>query len=168
MKIRVAGIIEESVVDGPGIRIVVFAQGCPRFCKGCHNPAALDPAGGYDMEENEILNLIEKTKLAKGVTFSGGEPFMQATAFVRLGKKVRQKGLDIMTYTGYTWEELFKISEDAPAVRELIEISDYLVDGPYMEAKKDLTLPFRGSANQRIIDVRKSLQTAEVVIAVFE
>ncbi len=167
MKIRIAGVIGESVVDGPGIRTVVFAQGCPRVCKGCHNPETLDPAGGQDMEDTEILRLIEKTKLVKGVTFSGGEPFMQAGAFARLGKKVREKGLDIMTYTGYTWEELLEIGQEDPAARELLEISDYLVDGPFMESKKDLTLAFRGSANQRIINVRESLQKGDVVNAVF-
>ena len=167
MKIRIAGVIGESVVDGPGIRTVVFAQGCPRVCKGCHNPESLDPAGGQDMEDTEILRLIEKTKLVKGVTFSGGEPFMQAGAFARLGKKVREKGLDIITYTGYTWEELLKIGKEDPAVRELLEISDYLVDGPFMESKKDLTLAFRGSANQRIINVRESLQKGDVVTADF-
>ncbi len=167
MKLRVAGVITESVVDGPGIRTVVFAQGCPRACKGCHNPETLDPAGGQVMEESAILSLIEKTKLVKGVTFSGGEPFMQAAAFARLGKKIREKGLDIMTYTGYTWEELLEIGQEDPAVRKLLEITDYLVDGPFIESQKDLTLAFRGSANQRIIDVRKSLQKGDIIIANF-
>ena len=92
---------------------------------------------------------------------------MQAGAFARLGKKVREKGLDIITYTGYTWEELLEIGQEDPAARELLEISDYLVDGPFMESKKDLTLAFRGSANQRIINVRESLQKGDVVTADF-
>ena len=165
MKIRIAGLIEESVVDGPGIRSVVFAQGCPRACRGCQNPETIDPAGGRDMEDSEILQIIEKIKLIRGVTFSGGEPFMQAQAFAQIGKRLRVKGLDIMTYTGYTWEQLLQMGAEDPAVRELLEVTDYLVDGPFIEEQKDLTLAFRGSANQRIIDVRRSLQEGQVITA---
>lgn len=162
-----AGLIPESVVDGPGIRSVIFAQGCPRHCPGCHNPEALDPCGGKIMQDQEIIDVVEKTKLLKGVTFSGGEPFLQAKAFAMLGKRFREKGLDIMTFTGYTWEELMSMGETEPEVLELIRVTDYLVDGPFVEAQKDLNLAFRGSKNQRVIDVAKSLEKSQVVPAPF-
>lgn len=167
MELRVAGIVRESVVDGPGIRSVVFAQGCPRYCKGCHNPETIDPNGGKVMEAREIIDQISKVKLIKGVTFSGGEPFLQAGAFAQLGRRFKERGLDIMTYTGYTWHELLELGRRDKAIRELLEVSDYLVDGPFIEAQKDLNLPFRGSKNQRIIDVRQSLQSRDVVLARF-
>ena len=158
-----AGLIPESVVDGPGIRSVIFAQGCPRHCPGCHNPEAIDPCGGKIMQDLEIIDVVEKTKLLKGVTFSGGEPFMQAKAFATMGKRFKEKGLDIMTYTGYTWEELISLGEKEPEVLDLIRVTDYLVDGPFLEAQKDLNLAFRGSKNQRVIDVAKSLEKSQVI-----
>ncbi len=167
MELRIAGLIRESVVDGPGIRSVVFAQGCPRSCPGCHNPEALDPSGGRVVEDREILAVLEKNKLLRGVTFSGGEPFMQAEAFAQLGKQIKEKGLDIMTYTGYTWEELLHMGKKNRKVMELLSISDYLVDGPFVETEKDLNLAFRGSRNQRVIDVRKSLRKRDVILARF-
>jgi len=165
MKLKIAGIIRESIVDGPGIRSVIFAQGCPRSCPGCHNPETIDPAGGRFIDSSEIIKMIDEVKLLKGVTFSGGEPFMQADAFAGLGKLIKQRGLDIMTYTGYTWAELLKMSAKEPGVMELLTVSDYLVDGPFIELEKDLKLAFRGSRNQQIINVRESLQKKEVVPA---
>lgn len=167
MEVRVAGVIPESVVDGPGIRSVIFAQGCPRHCPGCHNPEAIDPGGGKIMQEQEIINIVENTKLIKGVTFSGGEPFLQAQAFAQMGKKFKEKGLDIMTYTGYTWEELISLGQTKPEVLDLLRVSDYLVDGPFLESQKDLNLAFRGSRNQRVIDVAKSLEKSQVIPASF-
>lgn len=158
-----AGLIPESVVDGPGIRSVIFAQGCPRHCPGCHNPEAIDPCGGKMMQDQEIFDVVEKVKLLKGVTFSGGEPFMQAKAFATMGKRFKEKGLDIMTYTGYTWEELISLGETQPEVLDLIRVTDYLVDSPFLEAQKDLNLAFRGSKNQRVIDVAKSLEKSQVI-----
>ncbi|PKM80660.1 MAG: anaerobic ribonucleoside-triphosphate reductase activating protein [Firmicutes bacterium HGW-Firmicutes-14] len=167
MKVRVAGIVKESVVDGPGLRSVIFAQGCPRFCPGCHNPEAVDPHGGRELEDMEIMDTINKVRLINGVTFSGGEPFMQAEAFARLGKQVKEKGLDLMTYTGYTWEELLALGREKPQVMELLNLSDYLVDGPFIASEKDLNLAFRGSRNQRVIDVRQSLLKQDVILARF-
>lgn len=167
MQFRVAGIIRESVVDGPGLRCVIFAQGCPRACPGCHNPDNLDPNGGKLMTVEEVFLTVEKIKLISGVTFSGGDPFMQAGPFAALAKRFKSKGLNIMTYTGYKWEELILLAESDKFVRELLENTDYLVDGPFIIAKKDLNLPFRGSANQRIIDVHKSLKTNQIVITPF-
>ncbi len=167
MELRVAGIVPESVVDGPGIRSVVFAQGCPRSCRGCHNPETLDPNGGKVVEDSEILEMISKVRLVRGVTFSGGEPFMQAGAFACLGRRIKEKGLNIMTYTGYTWEQLLELGRQDRQFMELLGVSDYLVDGPFMEGQKDLNLAFRGSSNQRVIDVRESLTRNELVLARF-
>lgn len=152
--LRIAGVVRESVVDGPGLRYVVFAQGCPHRCVGCHNPETWDPAGGYEVAVEEILGDIVRNPLVRGVTFSGGDPFLQAGAFATLGRALRQKGYDIVTYTGYTYEEL-QASADA-AVRDLLEVTGILIDGPFIQAERDLTLPFCGSRNQRIIDVRAS------------
>lgn len=167
MQFRVAGIIRESVVDGPGLRCVIFAQGCPRSCPGCHNPDNIDPNGGKLMTVEEVALTVEKIRLITGVTFSGGDPFLQAKPFAALAKRFKSKGLNIMTYTGYKWEELMLLAEKDHSVKELLVNSDYLVDGPFIINQKDLNLPFRGSANQRIIDVQESLKTKQVVIAPF-
>ena len=98
--LRLAGVIRESIVDGPGIRLVIFTQGCPHHCEGCHNPETHDPAGGYISQPENILNAIRQNPLLQGVTFSGGEPFAQAPALAELGRRIRKLGLGIMTYTG--------------------------------------------------------------------
>ncbi|MFZ5640515.1 MAG: anaerobic ribonucleoside-triphosphate reductase activating protein [Bacillota bacterium] len=162
MEIRIAGIVKESVVDGPGIRSVVFAQGCPRVCPGCHNPEALDPTGGKLTTVEEIVRELAGLRLVRGVTFSGGDPFMQPEAFAALGKAVKELGYDIVTYTGYVWDELLEMGRNQPAVMELVAVSDFIVDGPFIEEQKDLNLPFRGSRNQRIINVARSLEKGEV------
>lgn len=167
LKIRVAGFVEESVVDGPGIRFVIFAQGCPHRCFGCHNPHTWDFQGGWEVEEDEIFSLIQRKKLLKGVTFSGGEPFAQAGAFASLGQKIKKMGLDIVTYTGYSFEELLVKAKSNEECRLLLEVSDFLVDGPFIAAERDLSLPFRGSRNQRVIRVADSLVSDEVIQAEF-
>ena len=149
--IRIAGIVRESIVDGPGIRFTVFAQGCPHRCKGCHNESTLDFEGGYDCELSKILAEIDKNPLLTGVTFSGGEPFCQAKAFYELGLEIKSRGLDIVSYSGYTLEELQEMAEKDESVNKLLEVTDYLVDGPFILEERDLTLEFRGSKNQRFI-----------------
>ncbi|MGE5593540.1 MAG: anaerobic ribonucleoside-triphosphate reductase activating protein [Betaproteobacteria bacterium] len=162
LMLRLAGITRESVVDGPGIRAVVFAQGCPHRCKGCHNPETHDSAGGRMFSLDEVIARMRLTPIVRGVTFSGGEPFAQAEGFALLGRRLKLLGLNIVTYTGYTWEAL--TSPDAPwAWRELLEVSDILVDGPYVERERDTSIAFRGSRNQRIIDVKGSLMLGSVV-----
>jgi anaerobic ribonucleoside-triphosphate reductase activating protein len=163
MKLQIAGYVKESVVDGPGVRFVVFAQGCPHRCKGCHNPETWDFAGGQEITEDELLSLISDTRLISGVTFSGGEPFAQSRAFASLAEKIKGLGLDIVTYTGYTFEELLQLSEEDQDIRRLLELSDLLVDGPFLEAEKDISLPFRGSRNQRLISVADSLEIGQAV-----
>ena len=141
--LRLAGVIRESIVDGPGIRMTIFVQGCPHHCKGCHNAKTWDFDGGYDAQPERLIEEAKKDPLLKGLTFSGGEPFCQAEALSYLGKLAHEAGLDVFTYTGYTFEEYVKD-------KEIINYLDVIVDGRFEEDKKDLSLKFRGSSNQRI------------------
>lgn len=156
--VEVAGVVAESVVDGPGFRFVIFTQGCPHRCKGCHNPHTWTPGEGNKVSIDDLSGQIAANPLLQGVTFSGGEPFEQAVPLARLAGRVKGMGKDVICYTGYTWEYLLERSDDHRGFGELLEIVDYLVDGPFVEELKDLKLPHRGSSNQRIIDVRKSKQ----------
>lgn len=162
--IRIAGIVRESIVDGPGIRFTVFCQGCPHGCEGCHNPETHDFAGGYDCSIDRLMEEIEKNKLLAGVTFSGGEPFCQPEGFVELGRRVREIGLNITVFTGYTLEQLEEMAQDSPAVGELLELTDILIDGLYVQDLRDLTLQFRGSSNQRVIDMNETRNSGEIAI----
>lgn len=163
LELRISGIVKESVVDGPGLRFVVFVQGCTQGCPGCHNPDTWDLKGGTIIAAEELLRQINATKLIKGVTFSGGEPFLQAAPLAWLGREVKSKGMDVITYTGYTWEKLLDLADLEQSVRELLLVSDYIVDGPFLLAEKDLELSFRGSLNQRVIDVYSSLRENKVI-----
>jgi len=164
VKLKISGVAKESVVDGPGLRLVVFAQGCNRACPGCHNPASWDPNGGVEVTAADLLAQISGAKLLKGVTFSGGEPFLQAWPLALLGEEIKKTGLDLITYTGYTWEELWVKAEGDPGVRGLLAVTDYLVDGAFLKEERSWVLPFRGSANQRFIDVAASLATGGLVL----
>ncbi|HYE67475.1 MAG TPA: anaerobic ribonucleoside-triphosphate reductase activating protein [Anaerovoracaceae bacterium] len=148
---RIAGIVRESIVDGPGLRFSIFSQGCPHDCKGCHNESTHDFDGGYDCERSKILEEIDKNPLLTGVTFTGGEPFCQAKEFYKLGVDIKARGLDIVAYSGYTLEELQEMAKNDEYVDQLLGIVDYLVDGPFVLEERDLTLEFRGSRNQRFI-----------------
>jgi len=161
--LRIAGFNAESVVDGPGLRFVIYAQGCPHRCPGCHNPETWDAQGGHEVTLDDLWARVEKNPLLRGITFSGGEPFMQARVCAILAARARAAGLDVVTYTGYTWEQLLVMAEDDPDVRALLTLSDYLIDGPYLAAQRSLSLPFRGSRNQRIIDVASSRAAGRVV-----
>ena len=160
--LRIAGIERNSIVDGPGIRYVIFTQGCPHHCPGCHNPQTHDPAGGREADAEEIVRQIDADPLISGVTFSGGEPFLQAEALVPLAEAVKAQGRNLMIYTGYRYEELMEM--ERPGVRRLLELADLLVDGPFLLAERDLTLAYRGSANQRVIDLKKSRRQREAVL----
>jgi len=162
--IRLAGIVRESIVDGPGIRFTVFCQGCPHACEGCHNPETHDFAGGKDISIERLLEEIDKDKLLAGVTFSGGEPFCQAEAFARLGREVKERGLNITVFSGYTLEELQEMGVQRADIRELLELTDILIDGPFVKDLRDLTLQFRGSSNQRVIDMNETRKTGETAI----
>ena len=162
MRIRLAGIVKESVVDGPGIRMVIFVQGCPHGCIGCHNPGSHDPAGGYESTTEELIAALPDGKLISGLTLSGGEPFLQAEASAEIAAAAKSKDLSVVTYTGYRFESLLKIGETKPTVLALLQQTDILVDGPYEQEKRDLGLPFRGSTNQRLIDVAASFASGSV------
>ena len=160
--LRIAGTVQESIVDGPGLCYVVFSQGCPHHCPGCHNPQTHDFQGGKDADTDQILEQIFDNPLTSGVTFSGGEPFVQADALVPLAEVIKARGKHLMIYTGYLLEELQAM--DRPGVRRLLELADILVDGPYIEEQRDLTLQYRGSANQRVIDLNKSRERGEIIL----
>lgn len=161
---RIAGIVRESIVDGPGIRFTVFCQGCPHGCPGCHNPETHDFDGGNDCSTEKLLEEIDKNPLLAGVTFSGGEPFCQPEAFVELAKGVKERGLNITVFSGYTYEELIDMAVSSEAVKELLDMSDILIDGPFIKDKKDLTLRFRGSSNQRVIDMKETRKYGKIVL----
>lgn len=163
VRLRIAGITDDSIVDGPGIRLTVFVQGCPHNCEGCHNPQTHDFSAGVDMTVDEIMGRINANPLLDGVTFSGGEPFCQAAALSELGRMVHKKGLNVITYSGYTYEYLKKNSDSENNYGKLLDISDYLVDGPFIADQKDMLIKFRGSRNQRIIDVKRSEENGSVV-----
>lgn len=167
MELRIAGSVRESVVDGPGLRFVIFAQGCRHGCNGCHNPGAWDPSGGALVKAEDLLEQIRNTRLIKGVTFSGGEPFLQAEQMAWLGREVKKLGLDVITFTGHTWEALLSLAEADKAVAELLQASDYIVDGPFILEERDLEIPFRGSRNQRFIDAVQSRLEGKVIEAGF-
>lgn len=165
MNVRVCGFSRESVVDGPGIRAVVYTQGCSMKCRGCHNPSTWDPEGGYDMDIEGIFQTIRETRLLRGVTFSGGEPFLQPEPLAELARKVKGLGLNVVTFSGYTYEELLEMGRDNPQITELLGLTDLLIDGPFKEEERDLGLAFRGSRNQRIIDVQQSLASGTTALA---
>jgi len=157
LKLRIAGIIKESVVDGPGLRYVIFTQGCPHRCDGCHNPATRDFIGGHEVGVAELFRPIKETKLIDGVSFSGGEPFAQAAACAELAKLIKQDrpDLNILVYSGYYHAELIALAKKDEFIKALLQSTDTLIDGPYDATKKSPHLPFRGSSNQNIIDLRK-------------
>lgn len=161
--LRLAGVIRESIVDGPGIRMVVFAQGCPHHCKGCHNPETHDPVGGYDSTVGNLLREAKKNPLLKGLTLSGGDPFFQANGFARLAKAAHEAGYNIITYTGYTFEELLAGLEAHEGWEALLRETDILVDGKFILEERSLSLQFRGSKNQRVIDVPASLKAGKAI-----
>lgn len=163
MKIKVAGIIPESVVDGIGVRFVIFTQGCPHHCPGCHNPTTHPLDGGTEYEVSEIIDMIKEHPICSGVTISGGEPFLQAEACIAISKAAHFLHKDVWVYTGYTIEEI--LYSDPMGSSSLLINIDVLVDGRFDQTQKSMDCTFCGSRNQRIIDVGKTIREARVVIA---
>jgi anaerobic ribonucleoside-triphosphate reductase activating protein len=166
MMLRIGGIVNDSIVDGPGIRLTLFTQGCTHACEGCHNHSLQSFAGGSLISADDVLDLIKRNPLLDGVTFSGGEPFQQAEACSEIAKGVKNRGLHVMAYTGYTWEELqngILLESGLPGWKDLLVHLDLLVDGRFEISKRNLMLRFRGSENQRIIDVQRSLSAGSAV-----
>ena len=164
MKLRLFVTANDSIVDGPGRRYTVFVLGCIHNCTGCHNPGSHDIEGGYEKDVLEIFSEISRNPLLDGVTFSGGEPFLQAKPLCELAKLVKDKNLNIYVYSGFTFEQLLSGANEENGWRELLEISDVLIDGKFEEDKKHYTLLFKGSENQRIIDIKESFKKGEAVV----
>ena len=149
--LRINGVVAESCVDGPGLRYVIFVQGCPHHCEGCHNPQTHDFHGGNEVSTDKILAEIKSDPLLSGVTFSGGEPFCQAGVLAELAQEIHALGMDVMVYSGWTLEQLKEKAKKEEGVKALLDQTDILVDGPFILAERDLELDFRGSRNQRVI-----------------
>ena len=160
---RLSGVTQESFVDGPGLRCVIFAQGCMHQCPRCHNPESWDVNAGKEFSVKQVVRLLKRQKKTKrGVTFSGGEPFLQAAELAEAAQAARQLGWDVVTYTGFTYEELLEMED--PGVKALLCASDLLIDGKYIHALRDAKLQFRGSSNQRIIDVAETQKSGRIVL----
>lgn len=162
MRISLSGVTGDSIVDGPGLRLTIFTQGCLHHCPGCHNPQTHDPEGGSWADTEDILAAAAENPLLDGITLSGGDPFLQPVPCLALAEGAHKIGLNVWTYTGYTWEALWE--ENAPEKIALLKETDVLVDGPFLLAERSLELRFCGSRNQRLIDVKKSLAEDKVVL----
>lgn len=162
--IRLAGIIEESIVDGTGIRLVVFCQGCRHNCRNCFSPQTHSFTGGQEYAMEHIIGLISENPLLQGITFSGGDPWEQADKCSYIAGRVKQMGLDVWCYTGYVFEDILAELENRKGWQAFIKNIDVLVDGKYEDANRSLLLPFRGSGNQRLVDVRQSLIAGRTVL----
>lgn len=162
MRISLSGVTGDSIVDGPGLRLTIFTQGCLHHCPGCHNPQTHDPEDGSWADTEDILAAAAENPLLDGITLSGGDPFLQPVPCLALAEGAHKIGLNVWTYTGYTWEALWE--ENAPEKIALLKETDVLVDGPFLLAERSLELRFCGSRNQRLIDVKKSLAEDKVVL----
>ena len=150
MKIRILDILEETMMDGPGLRTSIYCAGCAHHCPGCHNPQSWDFAGGREVTVDELLEVIKADEFAN-VTFSGGDPLYQVEAFTELARRIKEEtDKTIWCYTGYTYEEVLADKR----LSQILPYLDALVDGPFVEALRDTSLPFRGSSNQRIINLK--------------
>jgi len=152
---RIAGIEKESYVDGPGIRFVVFTQGCGMRCEGCHNPDTWDYNGGTEMMVTEIADMMLSNPLIDGLTISGGEPFDQAAECAQLAGYAWTNDLNVWVYTGKTYEDLLEASETNQDIKNLLEMTDVLVDGPFIKEQRTMSLEWRGSKNQRVIELKE-------------
>ena len=159
MKIRLFGTVDDSIVDGPGLRYTIFTQGCFHNCSGCHNPKSHDINGGYLKDIQDILSEITANPLLDGITLSGGEPMLQVKPLIEIYKEVKAMGLNIVVYSGFTYEEILKDAKK----KELLQLCDMLIDGKFEQDKKSLALLYRGSANQRLINVQESLKQGKVI-----
>lgn len=159
---RIASTVNDSIVDGHGLRYAVFTQGCPHRCPGCHNPTTHDPAGGWESSLTALIAGLDKNPLAEGLTLSGGEPFSQAADCAKLAWLAHRRGKNVWTYTGYTYEQIIRAGN--PEWDALLSETDVLVDGPFIEKEKSYELHFRGSRNQRLIDVAASREAGHVVL----
>lgn len=147
-KLPVFGIAAQSISDGPGFRFTLFTQGCPHSCEGCHNPESQPLNGGTEYSLLEIVELFEKNSFVEGISFSGGEPFLHPKELSFLARYFKEQGKNILCYTGFIYEDLVKMESD---VLDFLGEIDLLIDGPFVLAKRDLSLAFKGSSNQRLL-----------------
>ena len=162
MKIRMFGYSPESIVDGKGFRFSIFVQGCLLDCPDCHNPESHDLNGGYLMDTEDLIKEISENPLLDGVTFSGGEPFLQPEPLSEIAEAVKKLNLNVWIYSGYTFEDILNKGDEKQL--DLLRLADVLVDGPFLKDERSLELKFKGSRNQRLVDVPKSLDAGEAVI----
>lgn len=162
MNIRIFGTVEDSIVDGPGLRYSVFVQGCPHHCPGCHNPESHDFTGGRLTDTDALTQPFRTNPLLDGLTLSGGEPMCQPEACRTLADAAHAARLNVWCYTGFTWEALH--AEGDPARMALLQAVDVLVDGAFLLSERSLELKYRGSRNQRLIDVQRSMQAGRIVL----
>ncbi len=159
---KIFGLAQDSIVDGPGFRFSCFVQGCPHNCPGCHNPQSHDPAGGREMPVEEVAAQLLRNPLTDGLTLSGGEPFAQPEDCLDLAKIAHSHNLNVWCYSGWTFE--FLRDQGTDAQKALLREVDVLVDGPFILAERSLALQWRGSRNQRVINIPESLQSGSVVL----
>lgn len=164
MEIRIAGIANDSIVDGPGLRFTVFTQGCFHNCEGCHNPSTHDPNGGKLVKVDDLIVQMRDNPLLDGLTISGGEPFLQSMACTELARAAHNLGLTVWVYTGFTYEQLIEGIRYSHEYEDLLDQTDVLIDGPFILKQRSLEVPFRGSANQRLIDVKLTKQNGRVML----
>lgn len=162
-KLRISGLMNDSIVDGPGLRFTIFTQGCPHHCEGCHNPQTHPFKGGKMINIKKIIKQIDENPLLYGVTFSGGEPFMQAKKLIPIAKHIKEKGLELACYTGFLFEQLN--AGQIPYAKELLQYIDVLIDGKFVLSQKSLDLKFKGSKNQRTLDVQNSLKHNKAILS---
>lgn len=160
---RIVRIVEGTSVDGPGLRTSIYFAGCSHRCPGCHNQQTWDFQAGQDVTVDEVMQTVLYNE--NNVTFSGGDPVYQAEAIIPLARAIKEAGLNIWCYTGFTFEQLREGIEEVPKeiLDEFLGLVDVLVDGPFVLAQRDISLLFRGSANQRVIDVRRSLTSEHII-----
>ena len=165
MKIRIASPLQcDSIVDGEGIRIVLWTQGCSHNCEGCHNPQTHSFNEGTLVEVEDIINQIKEFEFQDGITFSGGDPFFQPEACSIIAKCAKENNLNVWCYTGFLFEELVKLSAKNVHIKEFLDTIDILIDGPFKIEERDFNVKFRGSRNQRIIDVPSSLKENKTIL----
>ena len=162
MRFRLSGIVNDSIVDGPGLRLAVFMQGCPYGCPGCHNPQTHDVMGGREADTEEVRAMLKKNPLLDGLTLSGGEPLLQPQAAREMAELAKAQGLNVWCYTGDTVEHMM-LTKD-PEIMLALEQIDVLVDGPFILEQKSLDLRFRGSRNQRLINMPATLKAGKAVL----
>lgn len=160
LMLKISGVVDESIVDGPGLRYVIFTQGCPHHCPGCHNPQTHDFEGGEWRTVDELFEEYRENPLLSGITFSGGEPWCQPGPLYELAVRVKALGHNVVAFSGYTYEALLERAKTEPAVADLLSVTDLLIDGPYLEAERNLEIKYRGSNNQRLILLSDALKNS--------